>query len=413
MYLQILRFGAHLIKPTLTCHYAQGDESYRKMTTSDAQAILKDLTELEFPKLFGFSIIFALFKTYGIPSVSSLLVATGQLADLGTASKRIADTGVLLLEFALNAPTSERATKAIARMNYLHSHYQRAGKISNNDLLYTLSLFALEPARWVKKYEWRSLTDLELCACGTYWKSMGDAMSISYEFLPSSKDGWEHGLRWLKEVEAWSLAYEETQMVPAATNRQLADSHFEILCINVPPRLRDPCKKMMSVLLGERLRKAMMWVDQGNFYMTLLQLISQHRYPEASSHYYNAVNGVLGSRKLFLRYCALPRPGFLRKRYIPSNPDPANGRYNSVEYLSFPWYIKPTLNRRWGPRSWITRLVGRKLPGDDDNKYAPEGWTFSELGPENKKNKGMPEMDKDRVRLLNQSGRGGCPFALP
>lgn len=94
---------------------------------------------------------------------------------------------------------------------------------------------------------------------------MGDAMSISYETLPSSADGWEHGLRWLKEVEAWSLAYEQTQMVPAETNRQLADSHFDILCINVPSRLRDPCKKMMSVLLGERLRNAMMFVDQSCF----------------------------------------------------------------------------------------------------------------------------------------------------
>lgn len=37
-------------------------ESYRKMTTDEAQSILKDLTELEFPKIFGFSVIFALFK---------------------------------------------------------------------------------------------------------------------------------------------------------------------------------------------------------------------------------------------------------------------------------------------------------------------------------------------------------------
>lgn len=228
------------------------------MTTSDAQAILKDLTVLEFPKLFGFSIIFALFKTYGLPSVSSLLVATGQLADLETASKRIGDTGVLLLEFALNAPTSKRATAAIARMNYIHSRYQKAGKISNDDLLYTLSLFALEPKRWVEKYEWRTLTDLELCACGTYWKSMGDAMSISYKDLPSSANGWEHGLRWLMEVETWSLAYEVKHMVPASTNRKLADSHFDVLCFNVPVGLRGPCKNMMSVLLGERLRKAMM-----------------------------------------------------------------------------------------------------------------------------------------------------------
>lgn len=44
-----------------------GRASFCRMTTTDAQAILKDLTELEFPKLFSFSIIFALFKA-GSPS---------------------------------------------------------------------------------------------------------------------------------------------------------------------------------------------------------------------------------------------------------------------------------------------------------------------------------------------------------
>ena len=187
-------------------------------------------------------------------------MATGQLADLETASKRIADTGVLLLEFALNEPSSERATQAIARMNFLHAPYQKSGKISNNDLLYTLSLFALEPARWVAKYEWRSLTDLELCACGTYWKSMGDAMEISFQCLPSYKVGWKDGLHWLNEIEQWSLHYEEGNMVPALSNKQLADSHFDIMCINVPKMLLPVCRTMVSVLLGDRLQKAMMWV---------------------------------------------------------------------------------------------------------------------------------------------------------
>jgi hypothetical protein len=49
-------------------------------------------------------------------------------------------------------------------MNYLHSRYQKAGKISNDDMLYTLSLFVLEVKRWVGLYEWRSLTPLEICA---------------------------------------------------------------------------------------------------------------------------------------------------------------------------------------------------------------------------------------------------------
>lgn len=37
-----------------------GRASFASMSTNDAQAIFKALTELEFPKIFGFSIIFAL-----------------------------------------------------------------------------------------------------------------------------------------------------------------------------------------------------------------------------------------------------------------------------------------------------------------------------------------------------------------
>lgn len=143
-------------------------------------------------------------------------------------------------------------------MNFLHAGYKKAGKITNDDMLYTLSLFALEPARWVRSYEWRNLTELELCACGTYWKSMGDAMDISYSDLPPSIPGWKNGLQWLNEVEAWSLKYEEIYMVPAVTNKQLADSHLEIICINVPAGLLSSCKKVVSVIVGERVRKAMM-----------------------------------------------------------------------------------------------------------------------------------------------------------
>ena len=45
--------------------------SFHTMSTDDAHAILKDLTELEFPKIFGFSIIFALFKGGSLFSLRS------------------------------------------------------------------------------------------------------------------------------------------------------------------------------------------------------------------------------------------------------------------------------------------------------------------------------------------------------
>lgn len=80
------------------------------------------------------------------------------------ASRRYADTSILIAEFLSYSPSSERATSAIARMNYLHSRYQKAKKISNDDMLYTLSLFVLEVERWIRLYEWRALTPMEIAA---------------------------------------------------------------------------------------------------------------------------------------------------------------------------------------------------------------------------------------------------------
>lgn len=39
-----------------------GREDFKNMTSEDAQAILKTLAELEFPKLYGFSMVVALFR---------------------------------------------------------------------------------------------------------------------------------------------------------------------------------------------------------------------------------------------------------------------------------------------------------------------------------------------------------------
>jgi len=321
-----------------------------------------------------------------------LLVATGELASEETASKRTADTGVLILEFALNKPSSERAIKAIARMNYLHDRYRKAGKISNSDMLYTLGVFALEPVRWVNKYEWRKFTDMELCASGTYWKAMGDAMEVSWNELPSHERGWRDGLHWLEEIKEWSDKYEETHMIPAKSNHQLADAHLDVLFINIPARFKLMGKKIVSVFLGERLSKAMML-------------------PQPSPKYSVLINGTLGVRKICLRYLALPRPEWMRRDYIAKEADPVSGRYNSKQYLSHPWYVKPTFKRRWGLRAWTTRLLGRKLPGDDGNKYCPEGYRITEVGPATQKGKGLEAM-QEIERQLSQKRRGGCPFGL-
>ena len=87
---------------------------------------------------------------------------------------------------------------------------------------------------------------------------MGDSMAISYRELPSAAKGWGDGLHWLEEIEAWSKQYEDKHMLPASTNLQLADAEFGVICINVPSRWLDSFKRLISVLLGQKLRKAMM-----------------------------------------------------------------------------------------------------------------------------------------------------------
>ena len=119
----------------------------------------------------------------------------------------------------------------------------------------------------------------------------------------------------------------------------------------------------------------------------------------------------MATRRFILRYLFLPRPEFSRKHYVPREPSKSTGRYNAVEYLSHPWYVEPTFSRRWGLRACMTRLLGRCLPGDNGNRYAPEGYLFEELGPKAMAGKGKDEM-RDTEQVLRNASRGKCPFHI-
>jgi hypothetical protein len=125
-------------------------------------------------------------------------------------------------------------------------------------MLYTLGLFAVQPVRFIQKYEWRDLTDVEKCAIGTFWKSVGDGLEVSYDKLPSGKTGFRDGLQWLEEIMAWSDAYEEKCMVPDAKNREVADQTAAVLVYLVPKPFQHIGLKFVSFMMDDRLRKAML-----------------------------------------------------------------------------------------------------------------------------------------------------------
>ncbi|KAL1624019.1 hypothetical protein SLS56_008001 [Neofusicoccum ribis] len=366
-------------------------DNIAQMTTEEAFEIQRQLMQSEFPFTMNKALQFALFKTYGIPTISKLLVQTNQLADQKNAPRRYVDTEVIIQEFIANHPESERATAAIARMNYLHSLYRNSGKISNDDLLYTLALFALEPMNWVNRYEWRKLTDLEVCALGTFWMSLGDAMEISFAELPGSQSKWEKGggIQWMEEIEKWSSEYEEKYMVSDEYNKKTADETTAMLLYDAPKSLHPLGLKVVSALMSDRLRKAMM-------------------YPDPPAGYIGTIDITFKIRAFLLRHFALPRPHYLRSQRMSDEPT-KDGRYYQLSYDVDPWYVEASFGNRWALKSWLKWLIGKPYPGSAG--FKSEGYVIEEIGPKNLEGKGKEYSTQTKERLMAQ-GRGGCPFAV-
>lgn len=135
--------------------------------------------------------------------------------------------------------------------------YQKSGKISNDDLLYTLSLFVLEIVRWYRSYEWRALTEMEIAAFGTLWHSIGKAMSIDFSPLDHSPN-FKDGLQFADDLKVFAEAYEKQYMVPNKWNHQLAEETTAILLCNVPQWAKPAGKQAVITMMDDRLREAML-----------------------------------------------------------------------------------------------------------------------------------------------------------
>ena len=190
---RVLRFRRSKVVIAKLGMHSRSD--YASLTVDQAQEILQGLAEWEFSKIFSASVLFALIRIHDVPSVSRLLVSTSELVDIERISERTADTGVLVLEFCINRPSSQRSKEAIVRMNSSYEQYIHRKEVSKADMLYTLSLFALEPVRFLQPYEWRPMNELERCAAGTFWKAMGEELNLDYsKVVPRFEGDFTDGL---------------------------------------------------------------------------------------------------------------------------------------------------------------------------------------------------------------------------
>jgi hypothetical protein len=259
---------------------------------------------------------------------------------------------LLLGECFLFDLDTHRARMALARINYLHSLYKN--NISNDDMLYTLSLFILEPIRWAKKYDWRSLAPIEEEARFIYLKEMGERMKI--ENIPTT----------LKEIEEWSDNYEVNYMTYSKDNQICGEATLALMLSFYPNCMQNFVRKALISLIDERLRIAMGFEKSPIWIKRLITTILNIR--------------------AFLLHCTLPRIYPDDNGQGPTSCSMTeDGRYQRTNYIFEPWYVKET---------WLSKILPliRKRPGP---QYKSHGFKPEELGPEKFAGKGVEAMNKD------------------
>lgn len=206
---------------------------------------------------FGFSnqraLEFALFKTYAAPRMTAILDQAGEF--YRRPQKRYDDTALIISEIVEHGYDSERGRAAIKRMNRIHRHFP----IENEDFLYTLSVFFLEPIRWNELLGWRRYTVKEKLAYFHFWREVGRRMNI--KDIPDTFDAFER----------FSLDYERRYFRYAETNRRIADSTMSVFEGWLPGVMRPLIKPVVVALLDDLTREGFGYAKQPRLLTLMLK----------------------------------------------------------------------------------------------------------------------------------------------
>jgi hypothetical protein len=191
-------------------------------------------TGFEFPWDYRRALELALLRTFAIPSIAELLVATREFERF--TQRRYDDTAILMGELAAHGYDSERGRTALRRINRAHGPYL----IANEDMLYVLSTFVLDPVRWIDRYGWRRLLPQERHAAYAFYREVGRRMNI--RDIPESYTA----------LEAFSREYGRT-MRPTPDSRALADHVLGLVATWFPRPVRGAARRVAPATFDDEL----------------------------------------------------------------------------------------------------------------------------------------------------------------
>lgn len=380
----------------------------QEMPLPVAQDIYDSLMHAEFPFWFWKGIELALFRTYAIPTISSLLAKTSRLVAPEALPRRYVETEVLFLEFALRRWGTVPWLQATARTRAIHAGYRKSGAVREEDMLFTLAALATQPVTLVEQLEWRRLNEAELCAIGTLYRAMADAFDIDYStylapYVDKKPSTGLLGLDFYYALHDWQKAYEARAMVYTPQNRVLCDAAVGLLLWGVPgASVRQFVTTALTTIMDDSLREAM-------------------GFPRTPVWIAKITTSLLEARRWLLRYMCPPRPdAFKIQRWKDLDPSsvgcafapaktasskagsplsspgstdqggqPNNSRdrlkqappTRMVSYVAAPYFVKPTMWNRWlSPGTWWWWAMGRPTPGAEQI-HEPDGYSITALGP--------------------------------
>ncbi|PQE18308.1 digeranylgeranylglyceryl phosphate synthase protein [Rutstroemia sp. NJR-2017a WRK4] len=358
-------------------------EQCHEMAFSDAQKIYSSLFNKEFPFMFMKGIQFALFRQYAVPSIASVLARSNRLSCPKNIPLRYAETEILFLEFALREWGSRSWLQAITRTKAMHETMRKRGIATEEDMLFTLATLATQPVELIERYEWRALTDVELCAVGTLYRGIGEALGIEYStFLALPHASNEKvslksslsGLQFYHALHSWQKSYEAHAFAYTPDTHLLATTAMNFFLCSIPTKiLKSFSISCLTVPMDLPLRTAIGFSSPSP---TLARII----------------NASLNIRRFIILHMLLPRPNFLTVRRtvdvetsesLYTTGDKESDSYikgiRRTSYIQSPYFVAPTIwNRYLSPTAVWYRVVGLPVPGNnDDTDYQSSGYKVS------------------------------------
>lgn len=192
----------------------------------------------EFPWDVTKALEVALFRTFCVPSIGKLLDQTGEFQH--RSQKRYDDTGLILSRIMKWGYDNPEGQAALQRMNHIHQHFP----ISNADYLYVLSTFIYEPIRWIERFGWRQLSEVEKQGLFYFWCTVGQQMGI--QDIPKA----------LQEFEQYNLDYEQQYFRYSAATQRVGEATLNLFLSWFPFFLHPTLKPAIYAMLDERMLEA-------------------------------------------------------------------------------------------------------------------------------------------------------------